>query len=89
MRLKTTLLFLCLVLILLSIGQLDVNANSCASYLSDYLSKVSTYNAALETLNRVKVVVAKKTPGQNIPAEYSDLADEYDSNPNRSKNRPL
>ena len=81
MRLKTTFIFLCLLLILLSIGHLDVNANSCASYLSDYLSKVSAYNAALETLQRLSVAVAKKTPGQNIPAEYSDLEDEYDSNP--------
>ena len=52
MRLKTTFSFLCLVLLLLSIGVLDIHANPCTSYLSDYRSKLEAFEAARAALAR-------------------------------------
>ena len=34
MRIKTTLSLLCLVMLLLSVGVLDIHANNCESYYS-------------------------------------------------------
>ena len=59
MKIKATFSILCLVVLLLSVGVLNVHAASCTSYLSDYLSKVDAYNSAREAYERAQVAVSK------------------------------
>ena len=81
MRIKTTFSLLCLVMLLLSVGVLDIHANNCESYYSIYLSKVEVHNSARETYHRVRVAVLKGTPYASVPPELGHLEDEYDSDP--------
>ena len=81
MKFKTNFGVLCLVLVLLSIGLLDVHAASCTSYYSDYYSKVDAFNSAMNKLQRINVAVIKATPYASVPNEWKHLEDEYDSDP--------
>ena len=77
MKLRTFFSLLCLTwMVLLSIGLLDVHAEPCASYLSDYLTKLSAYNAA-DTFLRMQVAVAAATD----QLDPSALQEKYDSDP--------
>ena len=81
MRIKTTFSLLCLVILLLSVGVLDIHANSCTSYYSTYLNKVEVHNLRREAYHRVQVAVAKKNPPFVAPPELVHLEDEYNSDP--------
>ena len=81
MRIKTTFSLLCLVMLLLSVGVVDIHAISCTSYFSTYLNKLELHNSALKTLDRVRVVVLKGTPYASVPPELAHLEGEYDSDP--------
>lgn len=83
MKIKTTFSLLFFVLLLLSIGLCDIHAASetspCTSYLTDYLNKVSVFETARDTLRRAHVARAKSIK-QDVPPDYKELEDEYDSN---------
>ena len=81
MRIKTTFSLLCLVILLLSVGVLDIHANSCTSYYSTYVNKVEVHNLRREAYHRVQVAVAKKNPPFVAPPELAHLEDEYNSDP--------
>ena len=82
MKFKATFRLLCLMwMILLSVGVFHVHADSCTSYLSDYLSKVDAHSRALKARDYVRVAVIKGTPYSSVPPELKHLEDEYDSDP--------
>ena len=81
MRIKTTFSLLCLVMLLLSVGVLDIHAISCTSYYSTYVNKVELHNSARETYHHMQLAVAKKTPPFIAPPELAHLEDEYNSDP--------
>lgn len=83
MRFKTTFIFLCLVLVLLSIGVFDVHASSaCVSYYTAYQGAVDAYKTALEALQRAEVLYRKAIPGSfPIPSNLKHLEEEYNADP--------
>ena len=91
MRSRTTFLTNCLVgvtlfslmCILVHVRAADQNSSNCESLLMDYLEKTDAFLNARETLERAHVVRAKAVD-QDIPPNYKELEDEYDSNNNDS-----
>ncbi|MDE0425436.1 MAG: hypothetical protein OXN25_11245 [Candidatus Poribacteria bacterium] len=87
MRYKATFLIYGLVGVILaclivSVRAANQNSNPCDSYLTDYLEKTKVYEDARDTLVRAKVATAKASPSGNVPPEYKEYEDEYDSNTN-------
>ena len=83
MKFKTTFSLVCLTwMILLSVGLLNVHANSsCTGAYSIYMAKVEVHNSKREATHRVRVAVIKGTPYRIVPSELKHLENEYNSDP--------
>ena len=83
MKFKTTFSLVCFTwMMLLSVGRLNVHANSaCADYYGAYQSAVDAHNLAREAYHRVQLAVSKKIPPFIANPELQHLENEYDSDP--------